>query len=137
MFQYRDLGPGDRAAAITLWEACGLTVPWNDPGTDFDRAISNETSKIIGGFNRKELIATVMTGYEGHRGWLYYVAVAPEYRRSGIAKQLIDAAEAWLKSLGAPKVMLMVRTGNTGADALYQALGYEVSDVTTYGKFFD
>ena len=137
MIELRDLGPGDRADAVALWEACNLTVPWNDPEADFNRAVSNPTSCIIGGFKESDLIATVMAGYEGHRGWVYYVCVAPDERRSGVAKKIMDAAEAWLKSLGAPKVMLMVRSGNEAAEELYESLGYEVSPVRTYGKFFD
>lgn len=137
MSDIRDLGPSDRSEAIALWQACDLTVPWNDPGDDYDRALANATSRILGAFLDGKLIGTVMTGYEGHRGWLYYVGVDKQHRRSGLAKLLIAEAEDWLKSLGAPKVMLMVRTGNSGAEALYETLGYEASDVTTYGKFFD
>ena len=137
MTDLRDLGPEDRLAAVQLWQTCGLTVPWNDPGADFDRALTNPTSCIIGGFKNGALISTAMVGYEGHRGWIYYVGVVPEERRSGAAKQLMEAAENWLKSLGAPKVMLMVRDGNVQAETLYASLGYDVSPVTTFGKFFD
>jgi ribosomal protein S18 acetylase RimI-like enzyme len=115
---------------------CGLTVPWNDPALDFDRALANPTSGILGGFAERRLIASAMYGYEGHRGWLYYVAVAPDIRRQGLARQIVTAAEDRLKALGAVKVMLMVRGGNSAAQALYETLGYAVSDVTTYGKFF-
>ena len=137
MINIRDLDAADRPFAVALWELCSLTVPWNDPVEDFNRAIANPTSKILGAFCEDELIATVMVGYEGHRGWVYYVAVAREYRRSGLAKQLMNAAEDWLRSIGAPKVMLMVREGNEPAESLYKALGYEISSVKTYGKFFD
>lgn len=137
MIELKDLGPDDREAAIGLWKACGLTVPWNDPGADFDRAIANSTSRIIGGFKDGALVSTAMVGYEGHRGWLYYVCVALDARGSGAAKQIVNSAENWLQSLGAPKVMLMVREGNASAEGLYESLGYEVSPVTTYGKFFN
>lgn len=136
MIEFRDLEPNDRSHAIALWEACELTVPWNDPGDDFDRAINNSTSKIIGGFQTSALVSTVMVGYEGHRGWVYYVAVAEQCRRTGLAKHMMTAAEEWLQSIGAPKVMLMVREGNKPAETLYESLGYDVSPVRTYGKFF-
>ncbi len=113
-----------------------MTVPWNDPGADFDRAILNTTSKVFGGFAEGVLVSTVMAGYEGHRGWVYYVAVAKHHRRSNVAKQMMAAAETWLREIGAPKIMLMVREGNEAAEALYEGLGYEVSPVKTYGKFF-
>ena len=137
MIELRDLAPVDREATIEFWRTCDLTVPWNDPGADFDRALENPTSRILGGFKDGVLVSTAMVGYEGHRGWIYYVGVLPQERRSGAAKQIVEAAEAWLKSLGAPKVMLMVREGNRPADTLYSSLGYDVSPVTTYGKFFD
>ena len=137
MIELRDLKPKDRRAAIQLWQDCDLTVPWNDPGADYDRALENPSSRILGGFKNGALVSTAMVGYEGHRGWIYYVCVSPSERRAGIAKQMMHAAESWLKSLGAPKVMLMVREGNSRAQSLYEALGYDVSPVTTYGKFFD
>ena len=136
MLDIRDIDVTDRSAAVELWKECGLTVPWNDPIADYDRALENPSSKILGGFIDEELVSTLMVGYEGHRGWIYYLAVAQAYRRNGLAKRLIYDAELWLRSLGAPKVMLMVRKGNTDGEALYESLGYEVSDVTTYGKFF-
>ena len=137
MIDIRDLGADERAQAISLWQECGLTVPWNDPGDDFDRALSNETSKVLGGFENGILVATVMVGYEGHRGWIYYVGVVPHLRQNGIARSMMEAAENWLRGLGAPKVMLMVRPGNQAAETLYESLGYDVSPVKTYGKFFD
>jgi len=135
--EIRDLDFEDRQKAVELWQSSELTMPWNDPVADFDRALTNSTSKILGGFIGGSLVSTCMTGYEGHRGWIYYVAVDPAHRRAGIAKKMMEAAESWLQSLGAPKVMLMVRTGNETADRLYETLGYEVSPVKTYGKFFD
>jgi len=137
MIDIRQLQRSNRQAAVELWGACELTVPWNDPARDFDRALENPTSNIFGGFEEGKLISTIMVGYEGHRGWLYYIAVDREHRRTGIAKTLIAKAEDWLQSQGAPKVMLMVRSGNGPAEALYESLGYEISPVKTYGKFFD
>jgi len=137
MIEIRDLCAAERGQATSLWHECDLTVPWNDPGDDFDRAVLNETSKVLGGFKDNVLVATAMVGYEGHRGWVYYVGVRPHLRQNGIAKMMMKAAEDWLRGLGAPKVMLMVRAGNQAAETLYESLGYEVSPVKTYGKFFD
>lgn len=132
----RSISQADQSALIELWDACGLLRTWNDPQADLRRALYHPTADVFGGFEDGALIATAMAGYDGHRGWLYYVAVAPDRQHAGLGEKIVAHAEDWLKSLGAPKVMLMVRTGNPSAD-FYERLGYELSDVATYGKFFD
>jgi ribosomal protein S18 acetylase RimI-like enzyme len=129
------LGPDDIPALVALWEACGLTRPWNDPQRDAQLAIAGATSTILGLHDGETLIASVMTGFDGHRGWVYYLAVAPERRREGLGRRLMDAAEAWLRGRGAPKLQLMVRTGNDEALGFYEALGLERQDVVTLGRF--
>lgn len=126
----------DRDAVIALWELCGLTRPWNDPAADFDRGIEFSGSTILLGESGSQTIATAMTGYDGHRGWIYYLGVAPEYRRRGHARELLQACTSWLAERGCPKVELMVREGNPDA-ALYERLGWEEQGVRTYGLWID
>ncbi len=120
---------------VALWEECGLTRPWNDPERDARLAIEGATSTILGLRDGDALIASVMTGFDGHRGWVYYLAVAPDRRRAGLGRQLMAAAEAWLRERGAPKLQLMVRTSNEQALGFYEALGLERQDVVTLGRF--
>src|SRR4051812_45912829 len=95
--------PRDAEAGIALWHACGLTRPWNDPAADFARAVSGPASAVLLLREGDELVASVMPGFDGHRGWVYYLAVAPERRREGLGRVMMDAAETWLRSRGAPK----------------------------------
>lgn len=126
----------DREATVALWEAAGLTRPWNDPRADFDLALATPTSAILLADNGVGLIGSVMVGFDGHRGWVYYLATAPERRGQGIGRALMTAAEDWLKTLGSPKIQLMVRGDNAVARGFYAALGYELQDVVTLGKRF-
>ncbi|MEM9668580.1 MAG: GNAT family acetyltransferase [Pseudomonadota bacterium] len=134
----RSLTVSDSANAIALWHEAELVVPWNDPTADYARAMSAESSDILGAFDETgALVATAMVGYDGHRGWIYYLATDPALRRSGVGLKIVRAAEDWLRDRGAPKVRLMVRNSNEAAIGFYAALGYEVSDVQVLGKSFD
>jgi ribosomal protein S18 acetylase RimI-like enzyme len=130
----------DTPAVIALWEACGLTRPWNDPGADFAQALTGPVSTILivrdEGGGKGNLAGSVMVGFDGHRGWVYYLAVAPGRRRSGLGRVLMAAAETWLRARGAPKIQLMVRTDNEAALGFYEALGLERQQVVTLGRFF-
>ena len=125
----------DAGAVIALWEACGLTRPWNDPALDFHRALDGDTSTILLLRDGDRLAASVMAGFDGHRGWVYYLAVAPHHRRQGLGRVMMAAAEAWLRAKGAPKLQLMVRGSNDEALGFYEALGLERQDVVTLGRF--
>jgi ribosomal protein S18 acetylase RimI-like enzyme len=127
----------DRDDIIGLWEACGLTRPWNDPNADFDRAVEGPASAIILFRLDGEVAASVMVGHDGHRGWVYYLAVAPDRRREGLGRRMMAAAEEWLRDAGAPKIQLMVRDGNAEAIAFYEAIGLARQPVVTLGRFFD
>lgn len=127
--------PGDAAAVIALWEACGLTRPWNDPAADFRRAVEGATSAVLLARDGGALIGSVMVGDDGHRGWVYYLAVAPDRRREGLGRRLMAAAEGWLRERGAPKLQLMVRSDNEAALGFYEALGLARQDVVTLGRF--
>jgi ribosomal protein S18 acetylase RimI-like enzyme len=129
------LNLADIPALVALWEACELTRPWNDPERDARLAMEGATSTILGLRDGDALIASVMTGFDGHRGWVYYLAVAPDRRREGLGRRLMDAAEAWLRDRGAPKIQLMVRTTNEEALGFYEALGLERQEVVTLGRF--
>ncbi|TNE32832.1 MAG: GNAT family acetyltransferase [Alphaproteobacteria bacterium] len=127
----------DRESVIALWQAAGLIRPWNDPAADFDLAMSSVNSTILLARDNSELVGCVMVGFDGHRGWVYYLACDPARRSRGIGRALMQAAEAWLCKLGAPKIQLMVRRDNDEACRFYDALGYEVQDVVTIGRRLD
>ena len=127
----------DRDAVIALWQACALTRPWNDPVADFDRAVETATSDILVRHDGDELIASVMVGYDGHRGWVYYLAVHPGQRRRGLGREMMEAAEAWLRERAAPKIQLMVRSDNAEVIAFYEAFGLDRQDVVTLGRRLD
>ncbi|MFD1786436.1 GNAT family acetyltransferase [Sphingomonas floccifaciens] len=126
----------DREAVVALWRACDLTRPWNDPDRDFLQAVSGATSAVLVVRDGGGVIGSIMVGFDGHRGWVYYVAVHPEARRGGLGRALMAAAEDWLTAREAPKIQLMVREGNEAAARFYEALGLERQAVVTYGRFF-
>ncbi len=126
----------DREATVALWEAAGLTRPWNDPRGDFDLALATPTSTILLAETEADVGGSVMVGFDGHRGWVYYLATAPDIRGQGIGRRLMVAAEDWLKTMSCPKIQLMVRGDNATARGFYNALGYELQDVVTIGKRF-
>lgn len=127
----------DRDAVIALWRACSLTRPWNDPASDFALAVSGATSDVLMLHEGDALVASVMVGFDGHRGWVYYLGVDPARRRAGLGRRMMEAAEDWLRARGAPKIQLMVRGDNAGAIAFYEALGLERQDVATLGRRLD
>ena len=123
--------PTDAAAVIAVWHACGLTRPRNDPAADFARALAGPTSTVLLMEHAGATVGTVMAGYDGHRGWLYYLGVLPACRRRGHARALVEAACTYLRAQGCPKAELMVRQGNA-AVALYERLGWERQPVETW-----
>ena len=130
-----EAGRDDAEDVIALWHACALTRPWNDPAADFARAIEGPNSAILLVREGTALAAGVMVGHDGHRGWVYYLAVAPDRRRGGLGREMMAAAEAWLRARNVPKIQLMVRNSNTEALDFYQALGLERQPVITLGRF--
>jgi ribosomal protein S18 acetylase RimI-like enzyme len=137
MMVIRRYRPGDSARVVALWEACGLTRPWNDSAADIAFCEQSPAAALLVGCEEAtgELVGSVMVGHDGHRGWVYYVAVAPSRQGRGLGSQLMEAAEAWLKARGAPKLQLMVRSSNTQAIGFYQRLGYQTETVTTLSKW--
>ena len=135
--QAEGASPEDRTAVVALWRVCDLTRPWNDPDRDFTQALEGVTSAILIVRDGDTIAASVMVGFDGHRGWVYYLAVAPDVRRGGLGRALMVAAEAWLVDRNAPKIQLMVRDSNEAASAFYTTLGFERQAVATWGRFLD
>jgi ribosomal protein S18 acetylase RimI-like enzyme len=132
-----ELTQRDRASAAMLWTSVGLTRPWNDPLEDFDRALSGATSTVLGVRDQDDVIGTAMVGHDGHRGWVYYLAVAPERQGHGLGALLMSAAEDWLREIGAVKVEVMVRHTNQHIVSFYEARGYEDADVTVLARWLN
>jgi ribosomal protein S18 acetylase RimI-like enzyme len=124
----------DEAAVIALWSACGLVKPQNNPQRDIERKLKVDPEWFLIGEVDGTVVATCMAGYEGHRGWINYLAVAPSYRRRGLAAQLLHEAERRLRQAGCPKINLQIRTSNTAVIAFYEAVGFSLDDVVSMGK---
>ena len=124
----------DREAVVDLWKSSGLVVPHNDPWLDIERKIRMNPEWFLVGVLEGNLVATLMAGYEGHRGWINYLAVAPDHRRRGIARQLMQWAESLLIKAGCPKINLQVRETNQDVIAFYESLGYANDRVISMGK---
>ena len=125
---------GDEAAVVALWQQCGLTRPWNDPRKDIARKLTVQPEMFLVGILGDRLVASIMAGYEGHRGWVNYLAVAPECRRRGYARTLMQRAEELLLAMGCPKVNIQVRGSNAEALGFYRGIGYLPDDSVSLGK---
>lgn len=132
--EIRSFEPVDEEAVVKLWVECGLVVPWNDPHRDIHRKLKVQPEMFLVGSLDGEIVATVMAGYDGHRGWINYLAVAPRYQRTGFGRSLMDEAEMLLGEAGCPKINLQVRTSNRDVIRFYQSLGYDLDDVVSLGK---
>jgi len=122
---------------VALWERAGVTRPWNNPHTDYHLALAAPSSAVLLGREGGALVAAVMVGFDGHRGWVYYLAVEPARRREGHGRAMMEAAEGWLKARGSPKMQLMVRSDNETAFGFYARLGLKRQAVTVLGKRLD
>jgi ribosomal protein S18 acetylase RimI-like enzyme len=132
-----DIADADVDAVIALWQRCDLTRPWNDPASDIALARRNANSTVLVGRADGAIVATAMVGHDGHRGWVYYVAVDPDRQKQGLGRTIMDAAEQWLRAAGLPKLQLMVRRENAQAGAFYRSIGYEESDTIVFAKWID
>lgn len=132
--EIRGYAEADQERVIALWVVCALTRPWNDPAEDIARKTAMDDELFLVGAVDGELVATVMAGYEGHRGWVNYLAVDPAHRHRGLARLMMHEAERRLVALGCPKVNLQVRAANEAAMGFYERIGYTVDDVVSYGK---
>lgn len=130
MLTVRSYAPADFEKVVALWEACELTRPWNDPASDIEFCIGSENSILLVGVagGESKIVATAMVGHDGHRGWIYYVAVAPEHQEKGGGREIMAYAERWLAQRGVPKAMLMIRETNKKVMGFYERLGYAVEE---------
>ncbi len=129
----RSFKTGDSEAVIELWRACNLVVPWNDPQRDIERKLQVQPELFFVGEIENRIVATVMAGYEGHRGWLNYLAVAPDMQKQGFGRQIVEFAIEKLRERGCPKINLQVRASNVEVIAFYKALGFQVEEVLNLG----
>jgi ribosomal protein S18 acetylase RimI-like enzyme len=127
----------DVESVIALWQRCGLTRPWNDPASDIAFARRGANATILVGRADNAIMATAMVGHDGHRGWVYYVAVDPNCQGRDFGRTVMTAAEDWLRQQGVTKAMLMVRPDNTEVQAFYDRLGYVVQERVIYAKWLD
>lgn len=133
--QVRAFTPADTEAVVRLWNDCDLTRPWNDPHKDIARKLSVSPDLFWLGCDADgRIIASIMVGYDGHRGWINYLAVHPAHQRRGHARQLVQRAEQTLSELGCPKLNLQIRAGNEAVLAFYEKLGYADDRTLSLGK---
>ena len=130
----RPFKEGDEEALVSLWNMCKLTVPWNNPYKDIARKLKVQSELFLMGYLENKLIASIMAGYDGHRGWINYFAVHPEFQSRGHGKQLMDNVENRLRELGCPKINLQIREGNDKVFSYYQKLGFVEEKRINMGK---
>jgi len=124
----------DEDALVALWKMCELTVPWNNPHKDIARKLQVQPELFLVGILGNSLIATVMGGYEGHRGWINYLAVHPDFHGKGYGQGIMNSVETVLREMGCPKINLQIRRGNDKIASFYQKLGFTSDNVVSMGK---
>jgi len=129
--RYQD---ADEAAVVRLWKECDLVRPWNDPHKDIQGKLTVQPDLFLVGLMDGSVIATVMAGFDGHRGWVNYLAVAERYRRRGLGHALMDRVEALLKDVGCPKLNMQIRSTNAAVLAFYERLGYAQDRTISLGR---
>ncbi|GAB1261768.1 GNAT family acetyltransferase [Aurantivibrio plasticivorans] len=130
----RSFDERDREAVIDLWQVCGLVVPQNNPHKDIDRKLQNSGELFLVGDIDGRVVASAMAGYDGHRGWINYLAVLPSMRREGLGREMMKAVEKRLLAVGCPKINLQIRTTNQQVVEFYEAIGYSMDRVVSMGK---
>ena len=132
--EIRPYTESDERAVVDLWQRCGLIRPWNDPRRDIARKMRVQRELFVVGVVDSTIVATAMAGYEGHRGWINYLAVDPGRRREGLGRRLVDYVEERLAELGCPKINIQIRGDNQEAIAFYKRIGFKEDDVLSFGK---
>ncbi len=130
----RTYNPKDESQIISLWKECNLVVAWNDPAKDIERKCDENPDLFFVGVFNGEIVGSCMAGYDGHRGWIYYLAVKPEFQKKNFGQQLVEHAQTVLISLGCPKINLMVRKTNKKAINFYKTIGYNDDPVIVLSK---
>lgn len=135
MAHIRSFTVADTDAVVALWKEAGLTRPWNDPVKDIRRKTTTQPEMfLVAEDGADQVVGTAMIGYDGHPGWIHYLAVAGSHRGTGLGKDLVRRAESMLAALGCPKVQLQVRPDNTGVIAFYESIGYSAYEAVNMGK---
>ena len=124
----------DEAAIVALWKECGLTRPWTDPHKDIALKLTEQPDLFLVGTLGDEVVASAMVGFDGHRGWVYYLAVAERHRKHSFGRALMQEAERLLIERGCPKINLQVRSSNAGVIEFYRKLGYSLDETVSLGK---
>lgn len=124
----------DRERLVALWRNCGLVVAHNNPHRDIDRKLAVDPLRLLVGELDDEIIVSCMVGYDGHRGWLNYLACAPAHRKNGFARQMVAHAEQLLRDAGCPKINVQIRSNNRQVIDFYRELGFNADDVLNVGK---
>ena len=132
--EIREFKIQDEEEVIALWTECKLVVPWNDPKKDIQRKLKVNPELFLVGTTEGRIVATIMGGYEGHRGWVNYLAVSPSHQRKGYGRKMMEYVEAILREKGCPKINLQVRETNSEVIAFYKSIGYAVDNVIGMGK---
>ena len=127
----------DVADVVALWQACRLTRPWNDPAADIALARKGSNAAVLIGRDGASIVATVLVGHDGHRGWVYYLAVDADCRGKGYGRVMMDAAERWLRDRGVEKLQLLVRPDNSRVKSFYHSLGYSEQERIIFAKWLD
>jgi ribosomal protein S18 acetylase RimI-like enzyme len=127
----------DVAEVVSLWQRCGSTRPWNDPAGDIALARKESNATVLLARSNGALVASVLVGHDGHRGWVYYVTVDPNHRFSGCGRAIMNAAEDWLRVRGIEKLQLMVRGDNARVHAFYRSIGYYDQERVVFAKWLD
>lgn len=131
----RPFDPRDTEPVVALWESCGLVRPWNDPRKDIARKLTVQPEMFLVGVDEEDVVlASAMVGYDGHRGWVNYLAVAPSLQGEGLGRALMAEAERMLVERGCPKLNLQIRAGNERVMSFYRALGYAEDGAVSFGK---
>ena len=132
--QIRPFTREDTDAVIALWTSAGLVRPWNDPRKDIERKLTVQPELFLVGESDGTVVAAAMVGYDGHRGWVNYLAVSPGSRGLDYGRRMMEEAERLLIELGCPKLNLQIRSDNTSVRAFYEHLGYTEDAAVSYGK---
>ena len=134
----RELADADIEKTVQLWLDCDLTRPWNDPRADIAQALKSGCAEILVATDKAgRILASVMVGDDGHRGWLYYVAVSPSQQGTGLGKRMIAAGEQWMAERGIQKSQLIIRAGNAKVRGFYESLGYGVQERVLMARWLD
>ncbi len=132
--EIREYQESDEKEVIELWFKCNLMIPGSNPKRDIERKLKVDHDLFLVGNVNGKIVASVMGGYEGHRGWINFLAVDPKYQRRAYGRLIMEAVEERIKEKGCPRINLQVRSSNKDVIELYQAIGYTVDNVVGLGK---